>query len=98
MNQKLFPEQTKIPAIRIAGTVQNQNLGRRAVQHNVTDESLMFGVNLEKTLSGKFIHSAVDGFIQSLKRLIRFYQICITVIRSSIHFFEKPQVIPEKVN
>ena len=47
MNQKLLPEQTEMPAMRIAGAVQNQNPGEGAVRYNVTDEWAGSSVNLE---------------------------------------------------
>ena len=47
MNQKLLPEQTEMPAMRIAGAVQNQNPGEGAVRYNVTDERASSSVNLE---------------------------------------------------
>jgi hypothetical protein len=47
MNQKLLPEQTEMPAMRIAGAVQNQNPGEGAVRYNVTDERAGSSVNLE---------------------------------------------------
>jgi len=55
MNQKLFPEQTEIPAIRVTGAVQNQNLRGGAVRYNVSDEWASSSVNLENILPGKFI-------------------------------------------
>jgi hypothetical protein len=55
MNQKLFPEQTEIPAMSIAGAVQNQNLRGAAVRYNVTDEWASSSVNLENMLPGNFI-------------------------------------------
>ena len=47
MNQKLLPEQTEMPAMRIAGAVQNQNPGEGAVRYNVTDEGASSSVNPE---------------------------------------------------
>ena len=47
MNQKLLPEQTEMPAMRIAGAVQNQNPGEGGVRYNVTDEGASSSVNLE---------------------------------------------------
>ncbi|MGB9436870.1 MAG: hypothetical protein WCB15_02915 [Desulfobacterales bacterium] len=47
MNQKLLPEQTEMPAMCIAGAVQNQNPGEGAVRYNVTDERASSSVNLE---------------------------------------------------
>jgi len=60
MNQKLFPEQTEMPAIRIAGTVQNQNPRRGTVRYKVTDEWACSGVNLENILPGNFISQIFD--------------------------------------
>jgi hypothetical protein len=60
MNQKLFPEKTEMPAISITGAVQNQNLRGGAVRYNVTDERARSSVNLENTLTGKFIHKIFD--------------------------------------
>jgi hypothetical protein len=52
MNQKLFPEQMEMLAIRITGAMQNQNLRGGAVRDNVTDECATSSLNLENTLSG----------------------------------------------
>lgn len=60
MNQKLFPEQTEIPAIRIADTMQNQNPGEGAVRYNVTDEWANSGVNLKKILPRNFMLQICD--------------------------------------
>jgi len=60
MNQKLFPEPTEMPAIRIAGTVQNQNPRRGTVRYKVTDEWACSGVNLENILPGNFISQIFD--------------------------------------
>ena len=61
MNPKLFPEQTAMSAIGIAGTVQQQNPRGRALWYKVTAECASSSINLEKTLSGKFIHSKFDS-------------------------------------
>ncbi len=50
MNPKLFPEQTEMSAIRITGTVQNQNLRGETLGYNVTDECANSSVNLENML------------------------------------------------
>ena len=47
MNQKLFPEQTEMSAMSIAGAMQNQNLRGGAVRYYVTDEWASSSVNLE---------------------------------------------------
>ena len=60
MNQKLFPEQTEIPAIRVAGAMQNQDPGEGAVRYNVTDEWASSSANLKKILPGNFIPRICD--------------------------------------
>ena len=60
MNQKQFPEQTEIPAIRIAGAVQNQNLRGGAVRYNVSDEWARSRINLKNILPGNFIPQIFD--------------------------------------
>jgi len=60
MNQKLFPEQTEIPAIRIAGAMQNQDPGEGAVRYDVTDEWASSSVNLKKILPRNFIPQICD--------------------------------------
>ena len=60
MKQELFPEQTEIPAIRIAGAVQNQNLRGGAVRYNVSDEWARSSINLKNILPGNFIPQIFD--------------------------------------
>ena len=56
MIQKLLPEQTEIPAMGIAGTMQYQYLRGGAVRYNVSAECPISSINLENAPPGNFIY------------------------------------------
>ena len=56
MIQELLPEQTEIPAMGIAGTVQYQYLRGGAVRYNVSAECPISSINLENATPGNFIY------------------------------------------